>query len=84
MAEEANDDEGDNAMSNSKPSVFDRLQPSTSQQFPSVLNRMGKDETLKSFMFCRLRNTNNLNHPSSPELRLVKGHQVYRPHKKGI
>ena len=60
MAEEANDDESHNATSNSKSSVFDRLQPFTSQKHPSVFSRMGKDKTSKSFVFHRLRGDKQL------------------------
>ena len=53
MAEEANDDESHNATSNSKSSVFDRLQPFTSQKHPSVFRRMGKDKDFQ--VFCVLQ-----------------------------
>ena len=55
MTEEADDDVGDNATSNSKSSVFDRLQPSMSQERLTMSSRMGKDTTSKSFVFYRLR-----------------------------
>jgi len=55
MTEEANDDEGDNAMSSSKSSMFNKPQPSTSHQHPSMFNMIGKDNTPKSSVFGRLR-----------------------------
>jgi len=54
-AEEANDDKGDNVTSNWKPLVFDRLQQSTSQQRPSLFNRMGKGKAPKPSVFERLK-----------------------------
>ena len=68
MAEEANDDEGDNVASNSKSSMFDRLLSCISQQRPFVFNMIEKDETLKSSVFHRLRGgTNSLNLWPLPE-----------------
>jgi len=54
-AEEAENDKGDNVVSNSKSSVFDKLQASTPQQHPSIFSKMGKDKTPKPCMFQRLK-----------------------------
>jgi len=53
--EEAENDNGGNATSNSEPLVFDRLQPSTSQQHPSIFSRMGKNKTATPFVSRRLK-----------------------------
>jgi len=55
MMEEPENDKADNARSNSKSSVFDRLQPSTPQQRPYVFSRMEKDKTPKPSVFNRLK-----------------------------
>ena len=50
-AEEVDENEGENAKTNPNPSVFDRLQPSTSRQRPSVFRRIGKGKILKPLSF---------------------------------
>jgi len=55
MVEEVNDDEGDNATSNQKSLVFDRLHRSTSQQCPFMFGRKGKDKVSKPSMLQRLK-----------------------------
>ena len=55
MAGEARNDKGDNATSSPKSSVFDRLQPSTPHQRPSVFKRIERDKTPKLSVFQRLR-----------------------------
>ena len=52
MMEEAEKDKHDNAIPNSKSSVFNKLQPSISQQCSSTFSRMRKDKTPK-FSRCR-------------------------------
>jgi len=51
MSEEAENDKGDNVMSNSKSPMFDRLQPSTPQQRPSIFSKIGKDKNPNLFYF---------------------------------
>ena len=55
MTGEAGNGKGDNATSSPKSSMFDRLQPLTLHQRPSVFKRMGRDKTPKLFVFQRLR-----------------------------
>ena len=54
-AGEADNEGGDQATSNSRASVFDRLQPFTPQQRPSVFNKIGKGKAPKLSMFQRLK-----------------------------
>ena len=54
-AEEAENCKGDNATSCPKSLVFDRLQPSTPHQQPSVFKRIGSDTTFKPSVFRRLQ-----------------------------
>ena len=54
-AEEVDDNEGENAKTNPNTSVFDRLQPSTSRQRPSVFRRIGKGKIMKPSVFHRLK-----------------------------
>jgi len=51
MVEEAGNHKGENATSNPKSSVFDRFQPSTPQRCLSAFSRIGKDKTLKPYVF---------------------------------
>ena len=53
--EEVDDNEGENAKTNPNMSVFDRLQPSTSRQRPSVFRRIGKGKIPKPSVFHRLK-----------------------------
>jgi len=55
MAEEAENDKGDNATSNLKSPVIDKLQPSAPQQHPSVFSSMKKDKIPKSSAFHKLK-----------------------------
>jgi len=54
-AEEVDDNEGENAKTNPETTVFDRLQPSTSCQCPSVFRRIGKGIIPKPSIFRRLK-----------------------------
>jgi len=55
MTEEADHEGDDQATSSLMASVFDSLQPSTPNQRPSVLKRMGRDSTPRPSVFQRLR-----------------------------
>jgi len=54
MAKEARNGKGDNGTSSLKSLVFDRLQPSTPHQRPSVFKRMGRNKTPNPSVFQRL------------------------------
>jgi len=83
MAEEANDDVGDNAMSNPKSSVIDMLQPFTSQQRPSMFSRIGKDKRPKSYVFRRQKAYKQSKSPTFSIIKTVESYQVHHPQKKG-
>ena len=55
MTEETDDDTGDQAKSSSRELVFDRLQPFTSQQRPSVFNKIGIYKASKLSAFQRMK-----------------------------
>jgi len=60
MTEKANVDVSDHAIFSSRPSVFDRLEPLTPEQRPSVFSRMEQDKTPKSSIFHRLKGDKQL------------------------
>jgi len=53
--EEVDNEGGDQATSSPKSSVFDRLQPSTPHQRPSIFKRMGRDRIPKPYVFQSLK-----------------------------
>jgi len=79
--EEADTEDGDQAASSSRVSVFDRLQPLMSQGHRIVFNRIGKDRAPKLPMFQRLKRVSR-NPLSSPELLRERSRQVHHLHKQ--
>jgi len=59
-AQEVDDDERENAKNNPNTMVFDRLQPSTLRQRPSVFRRIGKGKIPKPSVFHRLKKDEQL------------------------
>ena len=81
MAEEVETDKGNNATSKSKSSVFDRLQPPTPQQCPSIFSGMGNDKTSKLYVLQEWKKVNSLNPLSSPESKQTANPQAHCPRK---
>jgi len=55
-AEEIGESEDESAQLHIKPSVFDRLQPSTSRKCPFVFSSIGRGQNPKSYVFWRVKN----------------------------
>jgi len=53
--EEVDDSEDENAQPPTKPSVFDRLQPSTSKKRPSIFTRIGRSQNPNPSIFWRVK-----------------------------
>jgi len=51
MAEEADNEGGNQAIFHSRASISNRLQPFMSQRCPSVFNRIGEEKAPKLFVF---------------------------------
>ena len=69
-ADEANDGNDENLMSNLKPSMLGRSRPSTSQQRSSVSSRMAKGKTPESFVFRRPKGDKHLKFSISTKIKI--------------
>ena len=67
MEKEAENGKGENTTSIPKSSVFDRLQPLTSQQRPSAFSRIRKDKTAKPSVLRKLEGGKQPKLSVSPE-----------------
>ena len=76
-AKEVDESKDENAEPHTKPSIFDRLQPSTSRKRPSIFTRIRKGQNPKSFVFWRV---NNHTQPKPSMLnKMTKGRESSNP-----